>query len=61
MQIATGISLLDSYGMLAAFGAGLDFCVCAGVMVHTGSAINQYSGPFTSVRTCVLAGSRRRW
>lgn len=30
-QIATGVSLFDSYGMLAAFGAGLDFCVGAGV------------------------------
>lgn len=49
VQIATGVSLLDTYGMLAAYGAGLDFCVGAGVMVHTGAAINQYSGPFASV------------
>lgn len=52
MQIATGVSLVDYYGMLAAFGMGLDFCVAAGVMVHTGCAINQFSGPFISVRAC---------
>jgi len=47
-QIAVGVSLLDVYALLASFGAGLDYCCCAGLMVHIGTALNQYSGPFAS-------------
>jgi hypothetical protein len=45
--IAVGVSLFDNYGLLASFGAGLDYCVCAGLMVHIGTALNQFSGPLT--------------
>jgi len=47
-QIAVGVSLFDTYTMLASFGAGLDYCVCAGLMVHIGAAINEYSGPIAA-------------
>jgi hypothetical protein len=45
--IAVGVSIFDNYGLLASFGAGLDYCVCAGLMVHIGTALNQFSGPLT--------------
>lgn len=47
-QIAVGVSLLDTYGLLASYGAGLDYCVCEGLMIHIGTALNQFSGPFSS-------------
>ena len=47
-QIVVGVSLFDVYGLLASFGAGLDYCCCAGLMVHIGAAVNQFSGPFAS-------------
>lgn len=45
--IAVGTSLVDAYGLLASFGAGMDYCVTAGLLVHIGSTVKQYSGPLT--------------
>ena len=46
-QIAVGVSLFDTYGMLASFGAGMDYCCTAGLMIHIGAVVHQYSGPLT--------------
>jgi hypothetical protein len=48
VQIVTGLHLLDVYGVLAAYGTGLDYCLFEGVMVHVGAALSQYSGPLSS-------------
>lgn len=49
-QIATAVHVFDQYAILASFGAGLDYCVGGGVLIHIGTAVNQYSGPVNSVR-----------
>lgn len=47
--VMTGVSLLDLYGLGAANGVGLDWVVGAGMLIVTGSTIQQYNGPFWDV------------
>ena len=44
-QIQTGIAIEDYYCMIAAFGAGLDYCVGGGLMLHTGTNLHEFQGP----------------
>lgn len=48
VQVATGLSIEDMYATLFSAGAGLDYCVGGGVLIHTGTAVNQYTGPTAS-------------
>jgi hypothetical protein len=48
-MVLTGVSLLDVYGLGVAAGAGLDYVVGGGLLISTGSSINQFNGPFWDV------------
>lgn len=54
MQVGTGINVFDQMAIMTIFGAGLDWLVGGGVMVHVGVSAQQYSGPINGVHVFVL-------
>jgi len=42
-MVLTGMTLTDFYGALAAYGAGFEFSVGLGIMVHAGFTFHFYT------------------